>query len=109
MFLHLFSLNVQFIQVWGNTIPVPVWELLFYFQIDPNTDVHENCTSYSILVKLWSHMEWVSRVNKKSWSDIWSVQPTCVVTLYADLEALSECQKAAQQLPCLEYLTFVVL
>ena len=93
----------------GNTIPVLVWELLFCFQIDPDTDVHDNLASFSILMTLQSHMEWVSWFKKKSWSDMWSVDPTCVVTLDANLEALSEWWKTAQQLSCLEYMIFIVL
>ena len=72
----------------GNTIPVLVWELFSCFWIDPDTDGQDNCDSYSILFS----MVWIGKVNNKSQSDIWSMWLTCVVTLYADLEAPSEQQ-----------------
>ena len=87
----------------GDTIPVSVLEL------DPHTDDLVDYTSYPSLMKLWSHTELVSQVNKESQPDIWSRWLTWAVPPYANLEALYESETTAQQLSCLESLLFIVL
>ena len=68
-----------------NTIPVLVQESLI-----PDTGRLVNGTSYPSLLIFQSCMKWFGWVNQKSQPEIWVRWLTGTVTLYANLEALSE-------------------